>query len=43
MKKVWKQPTIEVLDIAMTMAGPGLRIPDDLNDDPDPEEADHYS
>lgn len=43
MKKKWQKPYLDVLDIKMTMAGPGLRLPDELNDDPDPEEADHYS
>jgi hypothetical protein len=43
MKKPWETPSLEVLDISMTMAGPGLRYADDYNDDPDPEERDHYS
>ena len=28
MKKEWKNPMLEVLDINMTMAGPGLKYPD---------------
>lgn len=43
MKKQWQEPKLEVLDLKMTMAGPGLRIADEFNDDPDHEEADHYS
>lgn len=43
MKKVWQKPSLEILDINMTMAGPGLRITDDYQDDPEHEEADHYS
>lgn len=43
MKKEWKKPELEILDINMTMAGPGLRIVDAFQDDPDHEEADHYS
>lgn len=43
MKKHWQAPELEVLDLSMTMAGPGFRTPDELNDDPDHEEADHYS
>ncbi len=35
MKKEWKAPTAEVLDINMTMAGPGQRIDDALTYDPD--------
>ncbi|MGV3466512.1 MAG: paeninodin family lasso peptide [Heyndrickxia sp.] len=43
MKKKWQVPHLEVLDIKMTMAGPGIKIVDDYQDDPDHEEADHYS
>lgn len=28
MKKLWKKPLIEVLDISMTMNGPGDALPD---------------
>lgn len=42
-KKEWKIPMVEELDITMTMAGPGIRVPDEENDDPDEVEADHYS
>ncbi|WP_141535395.1 paeninodin family lasso peptide [Bacillus cereus] len=35
MKKDWTIPTLEVLDINMTMAGPGLKIPDAVQDDSD--------
>jgi hypothetical protein len=40
-KKSWQQPMLEVLDINMTMAGPGIAIPDDVQNDPD--EDVHYS
>jgi hypothetical protein len=45
MKKQWKQPVLEVLDINMTMAGPGIRTPDAVQPDPDSPHADvvHYS
>jgi hypothetical protein len=43
MKKEWQNPLLEVLDVKMTMAGPGFRIVDDYQDDPDHEEADHHS
>ncbi|MEH7439032.1 paeninodin family lasso peptide [Neobacillus drentensis] len=43
MKKEWKEPKLEVLSIEMTMAGPGLRYPDAVQTDPDPEDAQHYS
>ncbi|MCH1624881.1 paeninodin family lasso peptide [Fredinandcohnia quinoae] len=45
MKKTWKQPVIEVLDINMTMAGPGTRTPDAVQPDPDAHEDDvvHFS
>ena len=35
MKKEWSVPSIEVLDINMTMAGPGTRFPDAFQGDPD--------
>jgi hypothetical protein len=28
LKKTWKQPVLEVLDVSMTMGGPGNAIPD---------------
>jgi hypothetical protein len=43
MKKTWNEPLLEVLDISMTMAGPGLRTPDEVQPDPDPEDMVHYS
>lgn len=35
MKKEWQQPTLEVLDIKMTMQGPGLRDVDGTFQDED--------
>jgi hypothetical protein len=43
MKKSWKKPELEALDINLTMAGPGLKIEDEFQNDPDDEDADHYS
>ncbi|WP_152640134.1 paeninodin family lasso peptide [Virgibacillus necropolis] len=45
MKKTWSKPLLEVLDINMTMAGPGLHYPDEVQPDPDAMEDDvvHYS
>ncbi|WP_369900582.1 paeninodin family lasso peptide [Bacillus manliponensis] len=43
MKKQWGKPELEILNIHMTMAGPGLRIVDADQNDPDPEDADHHS
>ncbi|WP_273832025.1 paeninodin family lasso peptide [Guptibacillus sedimenti] len=43
MKKNWEKPSLESLNIKMTMAGPGLRLEDAEQNDPDPEDADHYS
>ncbi|GGE30384.1 hypothetical protein GCM10011391_06250 [Pullulanibacillus camelliae] len=43
MKKEWETPKLEVLHIKMTMAGPGLRIVDQYQNDPDEPDADHYS
>ena len=41
MKKEWSIPALEVLDVNMTMAGPGAAIPDGVQ--PDPDETVHYS
>lgn len=41
MKKEWSIPVLEVLDMNMTMAGPGGTIPDGVQ--PDPDEVIHYS
>jgi hypothetical protein len=41
MKKAWQEPVLEVLDINMTMAGPGIRLKDAEQSDPDEEV--HYS
>jgi hypothetical protein len=35
MKKDWLKPELEVLDVNMTMAGPGIRTSDDHQCDPD--------
>ncbi|EEL48016.1 MULTISPECIES: paeninodin family lasso peptide [Bacillus cereus group] len=35
MKKEWQTPVLEVLDINMTMAGPGRKTPDAVQPDPD--------
>jgi hypothetical protein len=43
MKKVWQEPVLEVLDIKMTMAGPGIKTPDSVQPDPDPSDMVHYS
>lgn len=43
MKKEWQKPWLEVLNVNKTMAGPGIRIEDEYNDDPDEPEHDHYS
>lgn len=43
MKKEWQKPWLEVLKVNQTMAGPGIRILDEYQDDPDEPEADHYS
>ncbi|MDQ0903960.1 MULTISPECIES: paeninodin family lasso peptide [unclassified Paenibacillus] len=40
-KKEWNIPTLEVLDVKMTMAGPGIAIPDGVQ--PDPTEVIHHS
>jgi hypothetical protein len=43
MRKTWEKPDLEILPIDMTMAGPGLRYVDEHQNDPDDEDADHYS
>lgn len=35
MKKEYSKPALEVLDVKMTMAGPGLTIADSFQADPD--------
>lgn len=35
MKKEWQTPKLEVLNINMTMGGPGIMIPDAVQNDPD--------
>ncbi|MEK4357131.1 paeninodin family lasso peptide [Paenibacillus sp. FSL M7-1455] len=35
MKKEWTAPALEILDINMTMAGPGETTPDAVQPDPD--------
>ncbi|KNH20182.1 paeninodin family lasso peptide [Priestia megaterium] len=41
MKREWEKPVLEVLDVNMTMAGPGHRLPDAVQ--PDPDDAVKYS
>lgn len=41
MKKEWTVPALEVLDVKMTMAGPGNAKPDAFQ--PDPDELVHYT
>ncbi|MBZ5749686.1 paeninodin family lasso peptide [Metabacillus rhizolycopersici] len=41
MKKEWKTPELEVLNINMTMAGPGIKTPDAVQ--PDIDETIHHS
>ncbi|MDM5190848.1 paeninodin family lasso peptide [Bacillus sp. DX4.1] len=43
MKQTWQPPVLEVLDINMTMAGPGLSKVDQVFEDEDEEGALHYS
>ncbi|VEF49088.1 Uncharacterised protein [Bacillus freudenreichii] len=45
MKKTWEIPKLEVLDICLTMAGPGIKTPDAVQPDPDSPHHDvvHYS
>ena len=31
----WEKPALEVLDVKMTLAGPGRRLPDAVQPDPD--------
>lgn len=40
-KKEWVTPALEVLDVKMTMAGPGIKTPDAVQTDPT--EMVHYS
>jgi hypothetical protein len=40
MKKTWDAPTLETLDVNMTMAGPGIATPDAVQPDPDAHEHD---
>ncbi|WEK54916.1 MAG: paeninodin family lasso peptide [Candidatus Cohnella colombiensis] len=40
MNKEWNKPSLEVLDVQMTFAGPGVRLPDSY--DPD-EPTQHHS
>lgn len=35
MKKKWKSPELEILSVQMTMAGPGIAIPDEIYEDED--------
>ncbi|WP_203287263.1 paeninodin family lasso peptide [Metabacillus sp. cB07] len=39
--KTWQTPQLEVLEVSMTMAGPGIKSPDAVQDDVD--ETVHYS
>jgi hypothetical protein len=34
-KKEWKELKFEVLNVNMTMAGPGHKVPDSVQPDPD--------
>lgn len=45
MKKTWNTPALETLEVNMTMAGPGIAMPDAVQPDPDALDADvvHYS
>ena len=40
MKRNWQKPELEILELKMTMAGPGIRTPDDVQPDPDAMEHD---
>ncbi|WP_456277314.1 paeninodin family lasso peptide [Bacillus sp. AK128] len=40
MKMEWKKPSLEVLNVSMTMAGPGIANPDAVQPDPDAHEHD---
>ena len=35
MKKEWQAPEVEILTVGMTMAGPGIRMPDATQPDMD--------
>ncbi|USK31657.1 paeninodin family lasso peptide [Bacillus sp. F19] len=39
--KSWQTPELEVLDVSLTMAGPGIKTPDAVQ--PDEDEVVHYS
>lgn len=39
--KSWQTPELEVLDVSLTMAGPGIKTPDAVQ--PDEDESVHYS
>ncbi|MFB5674552.1 paeninodin family lasso peptide [Paenibacillus terreus] len=41
MKKTWETPELEVLDVKMTLAGPGKALPDAVQ--PDEDEPVNYS
>lgn len=41
MKIDWKTPELQVLNVNLTMAGPGHKIPDAVQ--PDPDDPVHYS
>ncbi|MEI4828879.1 paeninodin family lasso peptide [Bacillus sp. FJAT-53711] len=43
MKKDWQKPELEVLDINMTMAGPGKKIVDQVFEDEDERGELHHS
>ncbi|MCJ8009106.1 paeninodin family lasso peptide [Lederbergia wuyishanensis] len=46
MKKDWLKPNLEVLEVGMTMAGPGIKTPDAVQPDPDASDGKdvvHYS
>jgi hypothetical protein len=40
-KREWNAPALEVLNVKMTMAGPGIHLPDAVQ--PDPTEVIHFS
>lgn len=35
MRKEWQEPLLEIIDVSMTMAGPGHREYDSYQNDPD--------
>ncbi|RLQ96292.1 paeninodin family lasso peptide [Falsibacillus albus] len=43
MKKIWTEPVLEVLDVNMTMAGPGKAYADSTYEDCDEKGNLHYS